>query len=111
MARTVVGDLPPEPRQRHLACDFLRVHDLFFRPIFAVVIMELASRHTVHVGVTRAPTDEWVAQQLREATPIGEAPSYLIRDNDAKYGRHFTAVAAGSGITVLRTPIQAPRAN
>ena len=30
---------------------------------------------------------------------------------DAKYGPHFDAVAVGSGIEVLRTPIRAPRAN
>ncbi len=61
--------------------------------------------------MTRAPTDGWVAQQLREATPFGVAPTYLIRDNDAKYGAHFAAVATGTGIEVLRTPIRAPRAN
>ncbi|HSH82041.1 MAG TPA: integrase core domain-containing protein [Herpetosiphonaceae bacterium] len=33
------------------------------------------------------------------------------RDNAAKYGQHFAAVAVGSGIAVLRTPIKAPRAN
>jgi len=93
------------------AGDFLQVHDLFFRPLFAFVLTELGSRRIVHVGVTRSPTDAWVAQQLREATPFGEAPTYLIRDNDAKYGPHFAAVATGSGIEVLRTPIQAPRAN
>ena len=93
------------------ACDFLQVHDLFFRPIFACFITELGSRRIVHVGVTRSPTDAWVAQQLREATPFGDAPKYLIRDNDAKYGRQFTTVAVGSRIEVLRTPIQAPRAN
>lgn len=37
--------------------------------------------------------------------------TYLIRDNDAKYGSHFAVVAAGTGIEVLRTPVQAPRAN
>ena len=93
------------------ACDFLQVTDLFFRPLFAFVITELGSRRIVHVGVTRSPNDEWVAQQLREATPFGQAPKYLIRDNDAKYGQHFEAVALGSGIKVLRTPIKAPRAN
>lgn len=65
----------------------------------------------MHVGITRTPTDEWTAQQLREATPYGEVPKYLIRDNDAKYGSHFGAIAIGSGIEVLRTPVQAPRAN
>ncbi len=56
------------------ACDFLQVTDIFFRPLFAFFITELGSRRIVQVGVTRAPTDEWVAQQLREATPFGKAP-------------------------------------
>ncbi len=93
------------------ACDFLQVHDLFFRPVFAFFITELGSRRIVHVGFTRSPTDAWVAQQLREATPFGQAPKYLIQDNDAKYGAHFDDVAVGTGIKVLRTPIKAPRAN
>jgi len=93
------------------ACDFLQIHDLFFRPLVAFFITELGSRQIVHVGVTRSPTDEWVAQQLREATPFGQAPKYLIRDNDAKYGPHFATVAVGTGVEVLRTPIKAPRAN
>jgi transposase InsO family protein len=61
--------------------------------------------------VTRSPTDGWVAQQLRGATPFGVAPRYLVRDNDAKYGPRFEAVAAGTGVEVLRTPVGAPRAN
>ncbi len=93
------------------ACDFLQAHDVFFRPLCAFFVIELGSRRIVHLGVTRSPADEWVAQQLREATPFGVAPRYLIRDNDAKYGPHFEAVAIGSGIEVLRTSIQAPRAN
>jgi putative transposase len=50
-----------------------------------------------------------VAQQLREATPFGESPIYLIRDNDREYGEHFADVAAE--IESLRTPVRAPRAN
>ncbi len=93
------------------ACDFLQVVDLGFRSLFAFCIVELGSRRVVHVGVTRHPTDAWVAQQLREATPFGQRPRYLIRDNDRKYGPAFDRVAASSRITVLRTPIRAPRAN
>jgi putative transposase len=93
------------------ACACVQLSDGWFRPLFALVVTELGSRRIVHVGVTRAPTDAWVAQQLREATPFGAAPQYLIRDNDAKYGPRFDTIAAGSGITVLRTPIRAPRAN
>ena len=114
---------PPRPRgqswatfiQNHArdiwACDFLQVQDVFFRPLFAFTITELGLRRIVHMDVTRTPTDEWAAQQLREATPFGAVPTYLIHDNDGKYGSHFAAVADGSGIEVLRTPIRAPRAN
>jgi len=92
-------------------CDFIQVTDVFFRSLFAFVIVELSSRRVVHVGVTRHPSDAWVAQQLREATPFGQGPKHLIRDNDAKYGAHFAAVAAGAHIDVITTPLQAPRAN
>ncbi len=93
------------------ACDFLPVTDLLFRPLFAFFLVELGSRQVVHVGVTRHPTDAWVAQQLREATPYGERPRFLVRDNDAKYGPRFAHLAAATGIAVVRTPVRAPRAN
>ena len=93
------------------ACDFLQVTDLFFRPLFAFFIVELKSRRVIHVGVTRSPTDAWVAQQLREATPSGQAPNYLIRDNDSKFGSCFARVARTSNIKILKTPSHAPRAN
>jgi putative transposase len=93
------------------ACDFLPVIDLFFRTVYVFFIIELSSRRVVHFGVTRHPTDAWVAQQLREATPYGQAPRFLIRDNDRKFGAEFSAIAKASGIEVLRTPYRAPRAN
>ena len=93
------------------ACDFLQVTDLFFRPLFAFFLIELKTRKVIHVGVTRSPSDAWVAQQLREATPYGQAPKYLIRDNDSKFGPCFTRVATSSGIKLLKTPVHAPRAN
>jgi transposase InsO family protein len=92
-------------------CDFLQVTDLFFRPLFAFFLIELKSRKVIHVGVTRSPTDAWVAQHLREATPYGQAPKYLIRDNDSKFGCTFVRVAMASGIKLLKTPVHAPRAN
>jgi len=93
------------------ACDFLQVTDLFFRPLFALFIVELKSRRVIHVGVTRSPSDPWVAQQLREATPYGQAPKYLICDHDSKFGTCFRRVATSSGIKLLKTPVRAPRAN
>lgn len=79
------------------ACDFLQVTDLLFRPLFAFFVVDLASRRVVHMGAMRHPTDAWVAQHLREATPFEQRPRYLIRDNDAKFGRAFAGVAEDSG--------------
>jgi hypothetical protein len=75
------------------------------------ILLELKSRKVIHVGVTRSPTDSWVAQQLREATPYGQTPKYLIRDQDSKFGPCFARVAGTSGIKILKTPYHAPRAN
>ncbi len=93
------------------ACDFVQIHDCWFRDLFAFFIIELGSRQVVHAAVTRQPSDAWLAQQLREATPFGVAPRYLIRDNDDKFGVDFARVAQGAGIEILKTPYHAPRAN
>jgi putative transposase len=93
------------------ACDFLPVTDLLFRSIHAFFVIELATRRIVHVGVTRHPTDAWVAQQLREATPFGRHPKHVIRDNDTKFGPAFEALAAATGIEEVRTAYRAPKEN
>ena len=73
--------------------------------------MELKTRRIVHIAVTNSPTDEWTAQQLREATPWGNAPKYLIRDRDRIFGSLFSAVAYSSGIEEVKTPYRTPQAN
>ena len=93
------------------ACDFLPVTDLLFRQLYTFFIVELATRRVVHVAVTRHATDAWVAQQLREATPFGAHPTYLIHDNDSKFGPKFARVAEDSGITIIRTAYRAPLMN
>jgi transposase InsO family protein len=93
------------------ACDFVQTFDIWFRPIFAFLIIGHGKRAAIHVGVTYHPTSEWVGQQLREATPFGRAPRFIIRDNDSKYGVDFDRVAATTAIRVLHTPIRGPHAN
>ena len=90
-------------------CDFTVATDWLFQQWYVFVVMELKTRRIVHTGVTKYPTDEWTAQQLREATPWGKAPKYLIRDRDSKDGRHFSAAA--DGIKELKTPYRTPQAN
>ena len=87
----------------------MQTYDAFFRALFVFVIIELESRRVVHFAVTRSPTDAWVAEQLRSATPFGEGPRYLIRDSDPKYGPSLARVA--QCIEVLRTTYRAPKAN
>ena len=45
------------------ACHFLQISDLFFRPIFACFIIELASRTVVHVNVMRFGGGLWSSNQ------------------------------------------------
>jgi putative transposase len=80
------------------ACDFTVVYDWLFRQWYIFVVLELKRRRIVHAMVTQYPTDEWTAQQLREATPWGRGPKYLVRDRDSKYAAHFSAMAASPGI-------------
>jgi transposase InsO family protein len=93
------------------ACDFTVVHDLLFRPLHIFVIIELHTRRIIHTAVTYAPTDEWVTQQLREATAWGQRPNYLIRDRDNKYGSRFSALLKATGINNIKTPKRSPHAN
>jgi len=64
------------------ACDFTVVNDWLFRQWYIFVVLELKTRRIIHTGVTKYPTDEWTAQQLREATSWGKGSKYLIRDRD-----------------------------
>jgi putative transposase len=93
------------------ACDFTVVHTLLFKPLYIFIIIHHQTRRIIHVAVTTNPTDEWTTQRLREATPWGQKPKYLIRDNDGKYGAKFKALLDSSGIEDMNTPPHAPRAN
>jgi len=75
------------------ACDFTVVYDWLFRQWYIFVVLGLKWRRIVHASVIQCPTDEWTAQQLREATAWGRGPKYLIRDRDSKYAARFSGVA------------------
>ncbi len=93
------------------ACDFLQLYDVFFRLVFAFLMIKHENRDVIHFNVSRSPSDEWTAQQLREANPYCEGPKYIIRDNDGKYGSKFKAVAEGAGIKVVKIPPKSPNLN
>jgi putative transposase len=117
--RAVRPPAPPRGQRWHTflrnhtvwAADFLQTYDIWFRPIFAFFIIDINTKKVVHVGVTRGPTEKWTAQQLRNATPFGRGPQFIIRDRDDKYGAEFDRVAKGAGIRVIRTAVRAPLMN
>jgi transposase InsO family protein len=71
---------------RIAAMDLFVVPTIGFSLLYVLVIVRLARRELVWINVTGHPTAEWIAQQITEAFPWNEAPSYLIRDRDGVYG-------------------------
>jgi hypothetical protein len=80
------------------AMDLFVVPTIGFIQLHVLVIVRLARRELVWINVTAHPTAEWIAQQVREAFPWNEAPSYLIRDRDGIYGAAVTRRLRAMGI-------------
>jgi putative transposase len=98
-----------------LACDFFTVETLRLKTLYVLFFIELHSRRVHMAGVTAYPDSAWVTQQGRNlAYSFDERPApvrFLIRDRDAKFSGPFDEVFRTEGVTVIRTPIRAPRAN
>jgi hypothetical protein len=78
--------------------DFFTVPTLRFQTLYIFVILNHSRRQVVHFAVTAHPTTAWVIQQLREAMPFGQQPTYLFRDNDGIYGDEVGRFLGGTGI-------------
>jgi transposase InsO family protein len=93
------------------AADLFTVTTLSFQRLHVFVLMKLDTREVLRWAVTDHPTQEWTAQQLREATAWCRGPRFLVRDRDDKLGTRFDAVARACGTRVLLTPPRTPTAN
>ncbi len=71
-----------------LAIDFATQPLWDFSVHYVLVVLALDTRRVVHCAVTASPTLTWVKQQLREATAWGNAPRFLLHDNDGIYGQY-----------------------
>jgi transposase InsO family protein len=93
------------------ACDFLVAVTARFQLLYVLVVMEIGSRRMIHFNVTAHPSACWTMQQLREAIPSDHQYRFLIHDRDSIFSSALDGQIGALGLTVLRTPIRAPKAN
>jgi putative transposase len=96
-----------------LACDFFTVETIALKTLYVLFFIELTTRQVHVVGTTRRPDSAWVTQQARNLSIIGrlDENKLLIRDRDAKFSGPFDEVFRTEGLTMVKTPVRAPRAN
>jgi putative transposase len=97
--------------QAIVACDFLVSITASFRVLYVLVVMEVGSRRILRSNVTAHPTAEWTLHQFRQAIPSEHAYRFLIHDRDTIFSQGVDAQVKGFGLKILRTPLQAPKAN
>ena len=94
-----------------MASDFLVAITAGFRVLYVFVVMEVGGRRILQCNVTAHPTAAWTLQHFREAIPSDHAYRFLIHDRDSIVSPEVDDKLRSFGLTVLRTPVQAPKAN
>ena len=97
-----------------LACDFFTVDTVLLKRLSVLIFIELHSRRVYLAGVTASPNGAWVAQQARNLIGFSDRPApvrFLLHDRDEEFSASFDEVFASEGLSVIRTPVRAPRAN
>jgi len=94
-----------------VACDFFVSITLSFRVLYVFVAMEIGSRRILHSNVTEPPTAEWTTQQFRDVLADLHPYRLVIHDRHAIFSSSLDCALNDFGVRVLRTPVQAPKAN
>jgi putative transposase len=104
-------DVPEEPSQAIVACDFFVTVTCSFRLLYVFVVMEHRSRRLIHCNVTAPPSAPRTRQQLREAVGYETRYGYGIHDRDSIFSLELDHSVDGFGLRVLKTPPHSPMAN
>jgi len=112
---TALDGLTAAGAQSIIACDFFTVDTITLTRIYVLFFIELSTRRVHLAGLTENPHGAWTTQQARNfvfSLPERERPlEFLIRDNDGKFTRAFDTAFNAEGVSVIRTPVRAPKAN
>jgi putative transposase len=98
-----------------IATDFFTVDLLNGAQVYCLAVIEHATRRIHILGTTVNPTAAWVTQQARnllmDLDGHAETIKFLVRDRDSTFVAAFDAVFHSIGIRIIKSPVQAPRAN
>jgi transposase InsO family protein len=98
-----------------VVADFLSVDTVFFKRLYVLIYMHLATRRVLLAACTANPNEAWMAQQARNLAwtleEEGINPKAVIHDRDKKFSARADSVFRSAGARVILTPLMAPRAN
>ena len=98
-----------------VAADFFSVDTIFFKRLYVLIYVHLATRRVLLASCTAEPKQAWVSQQARnlcwKLEDEGIRLSGVIHDRDRKFAPQADTVFRSIAARVVITPLMAPRAN
>jgi len=98
-----------------VAADFFSLDTIFFKRLYVLIYVHLATRRVLLASCTAAPNHDWVTQQVRnlcwKLEEVGIGLRFVIHDRDRKFAPQADRVFRSAGAPVIATPLMAPRAN
>jgi transposase InsO family protein len=99
-------------RKNIWSMDFAVVTTLLFKVYNVLFIVSHDRRKIEHFAVVENPNADWMQQQIRNATPYGKQPKYLIHDNSSVFKeKHFQKFLSGMDIKSKSITPQSPWQN